>query len=47
MLTLLGGIVAFICGFIGYRIYRNIQLDKIMELRHQAGLDNTKEKQYE
>ena len=31
------------CGYIGYRVYRSIELDEIMDMRRQAGLDNKKE----
>lgn len=36
--------LALIGGYISYRLYRSIELDEIMELRRQAGLDNKKEK---
>ena len=32
--------LALIGGYIGYRLYRSIELDEIMDMRRQAGLDN-------
>ena len=44
MAILLLVIAILICVYIGYRIYRSVELDEIMEIRKQAGLDIKKEK---
>ena len=36
-------IAILICVYICYRIYRSVELDEIMEMRKQAGLDIKKE----
>ena len=33
-------VIALICAFVGYKVYKSIELDEIMEMRRQAGLDN-------
>ena len=44
MMWMLLIIAVLICVYIGYRIYRSIELDEIVEMRKQAGLDIKKEK---